>query len=173
MDCCYLSRRLTPVIRTFPAVVAALAPLRDAGYLTNATSGKVTESSITVVGTGNTPLASVLAQEPRTLFFDAPLNKLNSTYTADVAPLASADFGADIVWFGLLPLDSIRRGIIKGWFDDAHKQGVKARFYNTMASPDYVRENVWSELLNDGVDWLNADDLAAAAKYYDSWKAKQ
>lgn len=157
---------------TFPAVVDALAPLRDAGYLTNATNGKVSESAVTVVGSGGTPLSAVLAQTPRTLFFDAPLNKLNSTYTADVAPLASADLGADIVWFGLLPIDPARRDVIKGWFDTAHKQGAKTRFYNTMASPDYARDNVWTELLNDGEDWLNADDLPAAAKFYDSWKAK-
>lgn len=28
-----------------------------------------------------------------------------------------------------------------------------------------ARNNVWTELINDGADWLNADDLEAASSF--------
>ncbi|KAJ7596410.1 hypothetical protein C8J56DRAFT_287417 [Mycena floridula] len=151
---------------TFQPVVDALKPLADAGYLTSFQNGVLTESAITVVGTGNTPLTSVQAMSPRTIFFDAPLNDLASgKYTSDVAPLASADFGATIGWIGILPISSSGRATIKQWFGDAHSRGIKARFWDT---PDYltvVMEQIWGELLDDGEDWLNVDHLTTAKNY--------
>lgn len=45
---------------TFPAVIKALQPLREAGYLSNITNGTTLNSGpVTVIGTGNTPLSLV------------------------------------------------------------------------------------------------------------------
>lgn len=143
------------------------------GYLTTYTSSTNTtvNSAITAVGTDNTPLASVAALESRDLFLDAPLNSLSSSdlYGPTLSPMASADFASTVVWFGLLPIDPIRKSIITTLFGQAHSLGIKARFYDTMTSPTFARDNVWQELLSDGEDWLNADDLPAAAAFYDSF----
>jgi len=50
---------------TFPAVVKALQPLRDAGYLTTFNGTGVTQGPVTVIGTGNTPLNQVQGVSPR------------------------------------------------------------------------------------------------------------
>jgi hypothetical protein len=81
--------------------VDALAPLRAGGHLTTFTNGKLTQGAVTVVGTGATPLASVIALSPRDVFFDANILQLYSTKPAaglewgpEIAPLASVDFGS-------------------------------------------------------------------------------
>lgn len=50
---------------TFPAVIKALQPLRDAGYLTTFDGTSVTSGPVTVIGTGNTPLDQVQGVSPR------------------------------------------------------------------------------------------------------------
>lgn len=50
----------TDGLATFPFMVKALQPLRDAGYLSNVTNGTTFNSGpVTVMGTGNTPLSLV------------------------------------------------------------------------------------------------------------------
>jgi hypothetical protein len=109
------------------------------------------------------------------MFYDAPLNEINSTdaYQPDVSPTASADFDSNFFWFGILPLDPIRRAVIDSWIDGAKARGIKSRFYDTIGDPVQWRDNVWEELLNDGEYWLNADDLSAAAAFWKAWNASQ
>ncbi|KAL8389604.1 hypothetical protein RB595_008962 [Gaeumannomyces hyphopodioides] len=86
---------------TWPAVVRALGPLREAGYLTTVRSGTtavVAPGPVTVVGTGNTPRALVEgAPAPRDYFWDAPAADLTRDEFRDVgaglSPIASAGFG--------------------------------------------------------------------------------
>lgn len=40
----------TDGLTTFPAVIKALQPLRDAGYLSNVTNGKFNSGPVTVIG---------------------------------------------------------------------------------------------------------------------------
>jgi hypothetical protein len=70
-----------------------------AGYLTTYANGTLTQSAVTVIGTGNSPLAQVAALEPRDYFYDAPLDQLTNTtlfpaWNLTIAPVASADWGA-------------------------------------------------------------------------------
>jgi len=58
---------------TWPVVVKALQPLREAGYLTTFNGTGVTPGPVTVIGTGNTPLNQVQGVEPRDYFWDAPV----------------------------------------------------------------------------------------------------
>ena len=46
---------------------------------------------------------------------------------------------------------------------DAHARGILARFWGAPAWPVSARDNIWRTLLENGVDWVNADDLEAAA----------
>jgi hypothetical protein len=38
-------------------------------------------------------------------------------------------------------------------------------FFGKLRWPVSARENVWRVLLENGVDWLNADDLKAASEF--------
>ncbi|KAF8271405.1 hypothetical protein EI94DRAFT_1770412 [Lactarius quietus] len=93
-----------------------------------------------LIGTGNSPLDEVKALEPRDYFFDALLTQLNG----------AADYGAAVGWSGLTTIRDAQRNIITTRVNDAHTRGIEARFW---------------ELLNDGADRLNADDLEAASKF--------
>ncbi|THH06611.1 hypothetical protein EW146_g9557 [Bondarzewia mesenterica] len=153
-----------------PFVLKALEPLRSAGYLTTFANGTLTQSVITVVGTGNSPLEGVKALEPRDYFFDAPLTQLNdtslnTTWDATLSPLASTDYQVAVGWRGIGAISDAQRKKITDLVNDAQAKGIRARFWDTPGWPIHAREKVWKELLTDGVDWLNADDLEAASEF--------
>ena len=156
--------------RALPFILNALEPLRSRGFLSTFANGTLALSAVIVVGTGNSPLEQVKALEPRDFFFDAPLAQLtdpslNTTWDPTLSPLASTDFGAVIGWSGINPINDTQRSTILKLVNDAHTRGIRARFWDTPGWPISARDAVWQELLNDGADWLNADDLEAAASF--------
>ncbi|KAK7058878.1 hypothetical protein VNI00_001502 [Paramarasmius palmivorus] len=155
--------------QTFPFVVKALEPLRELGFLTTFVNGSMRLSAVTVVGTGNTPLEAVKALSPRDLFFDAPLTGLttdpNTTYDATLSPVASTDYEVAVGWSGIGNITDAQLANLTRFVNDAHSRGIRARFWDTPGWPIQARNNVWSELLKAGADWLNADDLEAASVF--------
>ncbi|KAI0704963.1 hypothetical protein BC835DRAFT_1410295 [Cytidiella melzeri] len=153
-----------------PFILQALEPLRSAGFLTTFANGTLTTSAVTVVGTGNSPLDLVKALEPRDYFFDAPLTQLtdpslNTTWDPTLSPLASTDYEVAVGWSGINNISDAQLANITQFVGDAHARGIAARFWDTPGWPIYARDNVWRVLLENGADWLNADDLEAAANF--------
>ncbi|KAF5355332.1 hypothetical protein D9758_006050 [Tetrapyrgos nigripes] len=152
---------------SFSPILAALEPLRSKGYLTTFKDSVYTQSFVTAVGTGNTPLDKVLASNPRDLFFDAPLTDIAAkppaeglVWSKEIAPLASADL-KDAV--GILNWLAAQVGIVTSGtknalnklVGDAHQlDGVKSRLYGT---PNL--DCVTIAFIKEGLDWINADDL--------------
>jgi len=160
----------TDGVGTLPSVLSALDPLRTAGYLTTFSNGTLSQSAVTVVGTGNSPLDAVKALEPRDYFFDAPLTQLNdtslnTTWDVNLSPIASTDYGPAVGWSGISSISDSQRSKITTLVNDAHTRGITARFWDIPGWPIFARDNIWKELASDGADWLNADDLAAASKF--------
>ena len=144
--------------------------MRARGYLTTFANGRLTSSAITVIGTGNSPLEQVKALSPRDYFFDAPLAQLtdlsfNTTWDATLAPIASTDYMTAVGWNGVGNISDAQRSNITQFIGDAHTRGIQARFWDTPAWPAFARDNVWRVLLEEGSDWLNADDLEAASSF--------
>ncbi|THU88188.1 hypothetical protein K435DRAFT_803704 [Dendrothele bispora CBS 962.96] len=155
---------------SFDPIVAALGSLRSKGYLTTVKDGVYTQSFVTAVGTGNTPLDKVLASNPRDLFFDADITSIASnppaaglTWSKEIAPLASADFQDAVGFFNWL---AAQIGVVtndtntqlKKHIANAHQfDGVKSRFYGT---PNQDSVNI--AIIKDGSDWINADNLQHA-----------
>ncbi|CAK5280563.1 unnamed protein product [Mycena citricolor] len=154
---------------TLPAVLKALGPLRDRGYLTTCHSnGNCTSSAVTAIGTGNTPLAGILALTSRDVFFDAPLTgkcSQRDIYPA-VSPTASTDYQTAVGWSGLGNISASQLSAIQTHIGNAHGLGIKARFWDTPGWPIRARNNVWDVLIDNGADWLNADDLQAASNHF-------
>ncbi|RDX52056.1 hypothetical protein OH76DRAFT_1400974 [Lentinus brumalis] len=160
----------TDGVEALPFILKALQPLRSAGYLTVFANGTLTQSAVTVVGTGNSPLEQVKALSPRDYFFDAPLTQLtdpslNTTWDPTLSPLASTDYETAVGWSGIGNITDEQVANITQFVGDAHARGIAARFWDTPAWPIYARDNVWRVLLENGADWLNADDLAAASSF--------
>lgn len=157
---------------TFPYVVEALQPLRDAGYLTTFNGSSVATGPVTVIGTGNTPLDQVQGVSPRDYFYDAPIPTLATTFsniTSDVSPIASTDFAVQFP--DVLSNDGLtdeQLVLLKEQVDVAHGKGIKVRYWDLPGWPIGTRNAVWRSLWDNGVDLLNVDDLEGVANFWEA-----
>ncbi|TVY44982.1 Altered inheritance of mitochondria protein-like protein [Lachnellula subtilissima] len=157
---------------TWPAVVKALEPLRSAGYLSSVNSTTFTSGAVTVIGTGNTPLSLVQPITDRDYFWDAPIPTLNSTFsniTSLISPIASTDFAANFGPVLGTSLNSTQLDLLRTQVKVAHDKGIKLRYWDQPAWPLSTRDAVWRLLRTEGVDFINADDVAAAAGFGDAY----
>ncbi len=103
-----------------------------------------------LVLSGNPPVDSVLADQHRYFYIDAPLS-LTQTYDTTITARASANF---ISIFGTKKLSPQQWLTLKKLVEHAQQQGIKTRFWNT---PDTIE--IWKRLVEVGVDWINVDAL--------------
>jgi hypothetical protein len=159
---------------TFKAVIAALEPLREKGYLTTVKDGKtITNGPVTIIGTGETPLDMVAPIKDRDYFFDAPLANLSdpkyANITGIVSPVASTDFQEAV---GKIAVDTDpiladeQLKALREQITTANERGIGARYWNTPYFPIRTRNLVWRTLLREGVILLNADDLDAVVSLF-------
>ena len=159
---------------TYPAVHKELEPLRSAGYLTiYSKSNGISYGPVTVIGTGNTPLSAVEAEDPRDVFYDANLPDLNTTLTnitSNITPIASCDF---LEVFGVVEGSATRTGVfsdaqmalLNAQVKYASDKGIGARYWDTPGWPISTRNKIWATLWEAGVALINVDDLIAGAGY--------
>jgi len=154
------------VQESFPMVSQVLEPLRRKGYLTtyNSRTDKLNFSAITVIITSHSNvLGLVKALEPRDMFMDAPLLDIeNPSFTPSISPTAHMSF---LRHFGNSCLIGQYREGLRKLVDGAHKKGIMVRIWGVPDSPRWLRNRIWRMLLDEGVDWLNADDIDAAAAF--------
>jgi len=156
---------------TWPHVITALKPLRDAGYLSTLQNNEtVIPGPVTVIGTGNTPLNLVAPVADRDYFIDGQLGSpAFADLTPLIAPLASTSF---IDTFGNVnsdtdpPLNSSQLGTLRDQIAAAKSKGIGVRYWETPDWPIRRRNEIWRTLLREGVALLNADDLGAVGKLF-------
>ncbi|KAL1900096.1 Altered inheritance of mitochondria protein 6 [Ceratocystis pirilliformis] len=157
----------------FDTVSAQLQPLRERGWLTYFKDGSLTEGPITVVVTGEARLSSITANTTyRDIFLDAPTLALNDdtthAYNWTNSYYSSVKFGRAFGhytgYMGRPRIDDIAT-----YVQQAHERGLKLRFWSQPSWPVLVRERLWGDLLDAGVDYLNVDDLIGA----NEWLAKR
>ncbi|KAJ7207262.1 hypothetical protein GGX14DRAFT_636843 [Mycena pura] len=166
---------------TYQPVLDALQPLRAGGHLTTFADGVLKQGAVTAVGTGNTPLASVVAAAPRDLFFDADIRQLYSSlpgtglaWGPQIAPLASVDFASvSNVRASVTPSPSLiprltrtQTAQMQELVLNAHDFGIRARFWDTPANV-----GTWDTFWAAGSDWVNADDLLAVSNAWAAFDA--
>jgi len=130
-----------------PIVIDYLSNLRARSLLTtyDAVTDKLTHRPITVVCSGRCLLEDVLGQQPRDIFFDAPLDKLDSfQYGPEVSPLASASLKKLFGSWGSGDLNEGRMKKIRPMLESANMRGIKTRFYD---GPTYVPTSTLSQVL--------------------------
>ncbi|KAI6774708.1 hypothetical protein HG530_001466 [Fusarium avenaceum] len=176
--------------KTWPLVLQQLGPLRDLRYLsrhdkTMATNQTFWPGPITIVGTGNiikrrdinigTDLEEW--QQLHDAFLDAPLHLLTETgfsqdsgfygtyelenefYTAS-APLNKA-IGSVRTGFSTQQMETLRNQL-----RIAKHRNLKSRLWGLPNWPMHYRDYVWKVLMEEGIDLLNANDIASAAIQY-------
>ncbi|KAK7552911.1 hypothetical protein BKA81DRAFT_386660 [Phyllosticta paracitricarpa] len=143
-----------PEIGTLNAVLAAIEPLRSAGYLTtwHASNNSIVKRPITAIGTGEMNLASVLGQTPlRDVFYDSPLFNLTFEENKNIA-------GPEVS-----PLAS-------GHFTEAFGKVTKADFFaQNETAPKVLRDQL--RVAHDkkimGIDLLNIDDPEGCTSFWE------
>ena len=160
----------TSVDETWPAVLAALEPLRSGDWLTTYDGKNLRSNPVTVIGTGNTQLADVKKYLPRDVFFDAPLDQLSDSKYSDLtpneSPIASTNFAASFGDVRRREMNDSQLAILRKQLDAAHEKGIKARYWNQPEYPIGTRNALWRLLWDEGVDMLNVDDLKGAAEFW-------
>lgn len=128
--------------------------------LTSYSKGKVKKRAVTVILSGERATATLRAEDSRLAFIDGRPEDLEGKDPATLIPLVSDSWSPTFDWSGTgaFPADKLAR--IRDLIAKAHKQGRKVRFWATPSNPQ-----VWQLLWNEGVDYLNADDLVGLRKF--------
>ncbi|KAI4722966.1 hypothetical protein E4T48_00740 [Aureobasidium sp. EXF-10727] len=155
----------------WPYVVKALEPLRQGGWLTKYNGTGITNGTVTVMGTGNTPRDQVEGQTNRDYFFDGPLATLNSSANSNItqflSPIASTSFLQSFGWPKDGKLNDTMLVKLRGQIKYAADKGILTRYWETPNWPIKDRNAIWRLLWNEGSWLINADDLVGAANFWE------
>ncbi|KAI1819336.1 hypothetical protein F4861DRAFT_527387 [Xylaria intraflava] len=147
---------------TLDAVVTALEPLRQAGYLSRLENGALVKKAVIVVASGNAPFDRISTGDgvpDRDIFYDANLGDLSgANYTSQNSYVASADFQAVVGNPSDPTLTADETATIQDQVGQAHAKGLVVRYWNLPG------EYLWEPLAALGVDLLNADDMYNTAR---------
>jgi hypothetical protein len=117
---------------TLDAVVTALEPLRQAGYLSKVEGGVLVKKAVTVVASGSAPFNRISTGDGvpnRDIFYDAPLAGLGGAmYTSLDSYVSSADFQDVVGSAGSASLTAAQMTTITTQVTQAHAKGLKARY---------------------------------------------
>lgn len=154
---------------TWQLLLEELEPLREKGWLSRVVDGAFVPGPITVVGTGDSSLKLVESNPFRDVFLDAPLAELDEgKYSPVNSYYASVSFKKSIGRFGRHGLKPHQLQKLRKQIAAAHERGLKARYWGTPDWPLHARNGLWDVFIDEGVDFLNIDDLAAAREVFES-----
>jgi hypothetical protein len=143
---------------TWPVLRNVLHDYPD--LLTKFDGAEVRPKAVTVVLTGNRP-RQLLPQEPvRQAGLDGEMPDLDKPNPNGIFLWMSDDWRQFFKWTGHGPFPADEKAHLLEIVAKAHERKMKVRFWD---APESV--NFWRELRSDGVDLLNADDLAGLEKF--------
>lgn len=128
--------------------------------LTKYENGKVITKAVTIILSGNKPYSTLQNDSVRYAFIDQSLLSLNKPYNQTVCAMASTKYSNVFKWKGKGKIPKDEKENLISLVNKAHQQGKKVRLW---ASPE--NKNVWTELLNCGVDLINTDKLEDLRKF--------
>jgi hypothetical protein len=131
-----------------------------AEMLTTFRAGRIEPAAITVIVSGNRAREVMMAQPVRYAAMDGRSADLDLNPDTALVPLISDNWEKLFTWRwqGTMPED--QRAALRTWINRAHAQRRKVRFWNTPDRPD-----VWSLLLDAGVDVIGTDDLDGLKRF--------
>lgn len=144
---------------TFEMLSEVLEPYRE--LFTRKENGIWIEGPINLLISGNRPVLD--EQDPdRVAFIDGRIPDIGRGYSPELYPVISDNWNNYFTWDGTgdIPEDEYDR--LVSFVRDVHEEDKLIRFW---ATPD--NENVWSTLIDAGVDIINVDDLRGMREYLD------
>lgn len=115
---------------------------------------------VRIVLSGGPPRDAVLSNPHGLLRLDGYAGNSYSV-PADDMPRVSAAYGTYLSWKGKGEMPFAERARLRDLTAQARREGRRLRFW---ASPH--REAVWTALLDEGVGWINVDDLERFRRFY-------
>jgi hypothetical protein len=153
----------TGAVPTYKVLAKMLAKYKN--IITSFDSNGRHDKAIIVYVSGNRPRALMESQPIRYAGYDGRLSDLNSDAPATLIPIISDRWPSHFSYRGSGPMPIEQKQKLQTIIETAHKKGRIVRFWATPDSPSPERENLWSILLESGVDLLNTDDLPGLQKF--------
>lgn len=144
---------------TYAALHAVLA--RYADILTEFGPDGSRPGPVTIVVSGNRDEGAMRAQPRRFAAMDGRKVHLDSDAAATLVPWLSENWRTLSPWDWRGPMPAEVRRALDDWVVRAHARGRKLRFWNV---PD--RPEVWTVLLDAGVDLIGTDHLPALRDFF-------
>ena len=130
------------------------------GMLTTFRAGAKETNAIRVIITGNRSMEMFAGEAIRYASMDGDLADLDSDKPADLIPWVSSNWGHSFKWHGSGAIPDADKLKLKAIVAKAHQQGRRVRFWGAPDQPVF-----WGEMLANGGDLINTDDLDGAQKF--------
>ncbi len=143
---------------TYPVLHDALK--QYAGMLTTFQAGATETNAIRVVITGHRSKEMFAGESVRYAALDGDLADLDSGSSADLIPWISSNWAQNFKWRGVGPMPEAEKLKLGQIVAKAHQQGRRVRFWGAPDQPVF-----WGEMLANGVDLINTDDLDGARQF--------
>jgi hypothetical protein len=111
-------------------------------------------NAIRVIITGNRSLEMFNGERIRYAAFDGSLSYLDSSLPASLMPWISSNWHERFTWNGRGDFPPDQKSKLISLLKKAHEKHRRVRFWGGPDLPNY-----WREMLRDGVDIINTDDL--------------
>ena len=122
-------------------------------------SQKKTNAVVAII-TGDRSRNMFTGESIRYAAFDGDLTDLDLTTPAELIPWISSNWSGTFKWRAKGPFPEDERTKLREIVAKAHQHGRRVRFWGAPDNADF-----WRELLANGVDLINTDDLEGAQKF--------
>lgn len=128
-------------------------------------NGSKKQGAVRIILSGGDVKYTAEDYAPRYFSIDGGMDDIESGISSELLPRVSAHYGSLFSWNGKGAMPEEEKELLIDLVNRAHANGRKIRFW---ALPNHV--NVWKQLLDAGVDWINVDDLEGFREFYLKWK---
>ncbi|MBA7660890.1 hypothetical protein ES703_68896 [subsurface metagenome] len=160
----------TEAVATYKVLSKMLAEYEN--IFTTFDSNVRTDKAVIAIVSGNRPRGLMESEPIRYAGCDGRLEDLESDAPASLIPVISDNWTKHFSFNGTGSISAEERRKLKKIVETAHKKGQRVRFWSTPDRPTQARQTLWRELLSNGVDLLNTDDLQGLQQFLLQQKPK-
>lgn len=143
---------LKPLCQKYQHLITRYYPLQDS----------IVYGKIDLLLSGAKPYEDVLKDSIQYMFIDGGLGELNHPIRNNkIAPRISMNYHSQFKWLGSGKMPEKELQHLRNLVQKAHADNRTLRFW---AMPNNI--NVWKTFLDEGVDWMNVDDLERFKEFY-------
>jgi hypothetical protein len=116
---------------------------------------------VKIVLSGGPPIDIIENESNRYFSVDGAVDQWGLDYPVDIMPRASTNYRNYFKWVGKgdMPENELKK--LRELIELAHSKKRKVRFWGC---PNSVE--IWQKLMDEGVDWINVDDLKGFNEFY-------